>query len=412
MRAHLLCLLLAVASLGVVPTPALAAPVVLHGPDDDAVSAATHAKEVLGSGDFRVAGSIGAVLGGDPAALLALGARLSACGGGGDADFVTALAEAAAWVDQMEYASAMGTIDAVVEALPCNGGKATRAQLFDAWFLRGIAAFNDGDEAAAKRAFGAATRLDPSRKWDDAFPPTPKPIYLEALQETLASPAVLLKVQADGVMLDGKALARGSSSPVRAGEHLVTYGGAIFGLLVDENTAGVALVTAGAVEAGVLSGSEQGAAWLRGASEANGWDDVLIVAGDQARRFRDGKWVLDADVANAAQGPAPMVVAGAATAGAGLGILLGGVGANVAAWQRAALSDDGKATPLSRAEYESARTQTQVSTGLIAAGAATMAVGVGLTVVGLVTGGPSAMAVTPSFGASPDGLAFGVSGRF
>ncbi len=49
--------LLVLASVGV-PAASLGAPVVVHGPDDDAVSAATLAKEVFGSRDFVVAGGI------------------------------------------------------------------------------------------------------------------------------------------------------------------------------------------------------------------------------------------------------------------------------------------------------------------------------------------------------------------
>ncbi len=118
------------------------------------------------------------------------------------------------------------------------------------------------------------------------------------------------------------------------------------------------------------------------------------------------------EAARAGGGPPPLVVVGIGTAGAGLGALGGGIAANVAAWTRADLSADGKSTPLTRAQYAEAESQSRAGLVVGVAGAVTLALGVGLTVVGFVTGGPPPVAVVPTFGASPDGVAFGVSGRF
>lgn len=278
--------LLAACVLATIPTVAVAGPVILHGPDDDAVSAATRAKEVLGSGEFRVAGAVSALLGDDPGALVVIGGAVIRCDGEARVDFGAALREATRWVDQMEYSSAIRAIDAVVDALPCGGGDGTSTQLFEAWFLRGIAQFNDGDEAAAKASFARATTLDPARKWDDAFPWTPKPVYLEALQETLARPTVLVRVAAEGVVLDGTPLSAGASVMVQPGEHVLTQGAATFGLTVVPDSVGVRLTTVGAVVEAVLGGTEQGAAWLREVSLAEQWDEVLVVDGEDVRRFR------------------------------------------------------------------------------------------------------------------------------
>ncbi len=401
--------LLVLASVGV-PAASLGAPVVVHGPDDDAVSAATLAKEVFGSRDFVVAGGIVSLVGEAPESLTALGVTLTGCGASKPGDFAGALGEATSWVDQMEYGAAIRALDGVVTSLPCGGGDASAEQLFEAWFLRGIAAFNDGDTEAAKESFARATTLDPSRKWDEAFPPTPKPVYLEALQETLSHPPVIVQVGADGVVIDGKPVARGASASLRPGEHVLTQDGAVFTLQIGSGGAAT-VTTAGAVADGVLSGSELGAAWLAQASARRGWDEVLVVDGKESRRFRGGAWVREARSAGP-QGPAPLLVGGLATAGAGVGILVGGVGANVAAWNRAALSEDRTSTPLTAEEYASARTQSQAGTALIVAGATTVAVGAGLTAVALVTARGGGIAVLPSFGASPDGVSFGLSGRF
>ncbi|MCO4773653.1 MAG: tetratricopeptide repeat protein [Deltaproteobacteria bacterium] len=390
---------------------AFAAPVVLHGPNDDAVSAATVAKDVLGSGDFQVAGDLTKAIG-PVGSVVALGAELTPCAKAKIPSVEGVIAESTAWVDQMEYGEAIKSVDRIASLLPCAGGEASRGELFQVWFLRGIAAFNDGDEDSARDAFGRAATIDPSRKWDDAFPPTPKELYLEALQDALSRPPVALEVVAEGVRIDGVDLVAGQGATSLVGEHVLTHGGAVYGFVVPAGADKVILSTPAALARGVLAGDDAGATWLSLASAENGWQEVLVVDGEVARRFADGDWIASEFGSSkaVAGAPPPLLIAGIGTAGAGLGLMIGGIAANSDARGKA-FDPDGNPLIDNEERYVEVRAQSQAGTALAVAGAVTLVAGAGLTIVSLVAGPPK-MAVVPTFGASPAGVSFGLSGRF
>ena len=405
----------AVAALAVVLTvPSLseARPVVLHDDAEDAVSAATAAKEALGSGDFKVEGEIASVVG--PAGqVVAIGGELTPCKKRKGINVEGVIAESTAWVDQMEYAQAIKSVDRIASSLPCGGGTASQAELFQVWFLRGIASFNDNDEATARSAFSKAATIDPSRKWDEAFPPTPKPLYLEALQEVLAQRPVALSVEAEGISLDGAPLSPGETVTAQIGEHVLTQGEAVFTLTLSEPGGEVILSTPGAIARAVVAGEELGTSWLSEASQARGWTDVLVVSGGETRRFQGDDWVTGESGGAqtvAVAGPPPLLVAGLATAGAGLGITIAGIGLNADAYD-VAFDSDGDPKIDNIEKYEETRAQSIGGTAMIVGGAVTVAAGAGLTIVSLVTGGKS-MAVVPTGGVTRDRVVFGISGRF
>lgn len=404
--AAVLCALVAAPSL------AHARPVVLYDAAEDAVSAATAAKEALGSGDFKVEGELASVVG--PAGqVVAIGGELTACTKRKGPNVEGVLAESTAWVDQMEYKQAIKSVDRIASTLPCGGGSASQVELFQVWFLRGIAAFNDGDESTARAAFSKAAMIDPSRKWDEAFPPTPKPLYLEALQEVLSERPVALTVTAEGVALDGAPLTPGETITAQVGEHVLTQGGQVFTLLLDEAGGEVILTTPREVASAIVSRDDLGMAWLTRVTQERGWSEVLIVTGGEARRFKGGKWVT-ADEAGgtavAAGGPPPMLIAGLATAGAGLGITVAGIGLNADAYSEA-YDPDGNPLIDNIEKYNEVRSRSVGGTAMIVGGAVTLAAGAGITIVSLITGGKT-LAVTPTGGVTRDRVVFGISGRF
>jgi len=74
--------------------------------------------------------------------------------------------------------------------------------------------------------FGRAVAIDPARPWDEAYPPTPKSIFLGALQTALAHPGAALVLPAGAASLDGAEIAMGQVPTVLAGVHVLDHGGA------------------------------------------------------------------------------------------------------------------------------------------------------------------------------------------
>ncbi len=105
-----------------------------------------------------------------------------------------------------------------------------------------------------------------------------------------------------------------------------------------------------------------------------------------------------------------MLIAGLATAGAGLGITVAGIGLNADAYSEA-YDPDGNPLIDNIEKYNEVRSRSVGGTAMIVGGAVTLAAGAGITIVSLVTGGKT-LAVTPTGGVTRDRVVFGISGRF
>ena len=412
--------LICLVSLGL-PGIAAAGPAVLHAPGLTADQAAAAARQALGSDDFTVVGSVDDRIGAIGDTVVVAGATTRECAQPSATSIAATLAAARMQLDEMEYEAGIDLLVRAAVNLPCGAEGATRGQLYELFFLRGLSAFNNEDVDGAKKAFAAAAVIDTGRPWDDSYPPTAKPLFLEALQDAVA-PANVREIRSTvaGAYLDGAALATGARLAV--GGHIVVAGGKALWLDVPAGTSPLLVTTASALSADVLAGGADGALWLAGLSADNGWADVLVVGDGTARRFR-GTGFVGGDLL-ARSGPDPVLIAGLGTTGAGVVLLAigGGLrGAAGAAATEAGLvpKDDGGWTVSSstdpatfQEDYPAIKRQGDGGVALVVIGGAVTAAGVAVTVISLVGGKKQGVAVVPWLSPTNAGAAFGVVGRF
>ena len=206
------------------PAPTLAAPGVLYGPDLDSVSAALKAEEELGNANFVIAGPL-ADRTGRSEAVLVIGAPAMRCSGddGSERPLAGVMVAVREEILNMDYGPALERLDAAVAALPCRAEDASADELYSLFFLQGFVHFNEGREDGAREAFRRAAAIDPSRPWGNEYPPKPKEVYLEALQEVAGKLPSSVDARVDAVQIDGAPFA--GVGPVRAGGHLFGIGG-------------------------------------------------------------------------------------------------------------------------------------------------------------------------------------------
>lgn len=120
----------------------------------------------------------------------------------------------------MEYGNVRGIIDEIAGRIACYAGDAEPDDLYQLFFLQGLAAFFENDTNAARRAFVQAAALDPAREWPSEYPPTAQNVYLDALRDAVASaPAALVNEAPGPIRLNG---APDDGSPeLLAGGHLL-----------------------------------------------------------------------------------------------------------------------------------------------------------------------------------------------
>jgi len=410
-----LLLTLAMAS----PSAVLAGTAVLYGDGHDAATAAAAAKAALGTGDFVVAGAIAERVGAGP---LLGGGSMTVCDGEPAEPLARALVASRMSVDDMEYAAAEQSLRAARERLPCGAEEASRDDLYNLFFLGGIAAFNAGDAPAARAAFAEAATLDPARRWDDVFAPTAKPTFLEALQQVLERPRSRLAVDLVGVRVDGQPLAAGSTADLQAGGHLITIDGVAWWADVSGG-AELRLQGAAALAEAVSAGDPAAVPWLTRLAADEGWTQIVVLTEHGARRFVGGSWTaerasgLAAPVAGPAApkaGPAPMRIAGIGAAAGGAVLAGVGLGVNLQAYQEAGLASTGEATwssTVAEPEYAPLLTRNRAGLGLAIGGGATAVAGVVVAILGGAADG-KVMATVPWVTAGPDGVRPGIGGRF
>jgi len=89
---------------------------------------------------------------------------------------------------EMEYPAAITSFEEAEAMLPCLTGFLPEGKLGDLTFFHGLAAFYVDGPAAAREVFARTLSADPSRPWDDRFPPPPQQAFLDASKEILHSP--------------------------------------------------------------------------------------------------------------------------------------------------------------------------------------------------------------------------------
>lgn len=396
-RAHLLCLMFLA-----LPTVALAAPVIMTGDGVEPDAALGLVEETLGVTGIEVAGPLSQYAGDRAEATVVFGAFPERCvdppTGGRPIGGVVVMAREE--IFNMNYASALERLDAAAAALPCNADAAETGHLYDVFFLRGYAYYQAGRVAEARRSFSQAAAIDPSRPWSDAFPPTPKATYLEALQDLLESEPAPLRVEVADLVLDGRKLERGRPHTVRPGYHLVQSASDVLWVRVPSEDqrapSGVVVTTSERLTEGLVAGDNAYAPWLREVADANGWSGVIIATEDAVLRF-DGRGFSQVPTAAGLKKLPPPAsrVAGGVMLGVGGGTLGLGLGLNIGSWATAKPGADGSAL-MPRPQYEGYVSQNRAGLGLAIAGAAVGATGLVLTLIPpkrpAVSGAPAAAA--------------------
>jgi hypothetical protein len=91
-------------------------------------------------------------------------------------------------VAAIEYEAAIASFEQAEAQLPCLSGYLPEGRLSDLYFFHGLASFYVEGEARARRLFARALSAQPSRPWDDRFPPPPQQVFLDAGKDVLHVP--------------------------------------------------------------------------------------------------------------------------------------------------------------------------------------------------------------------------------
>jgi hypothetical protein len=405
---------------------ALASTFVVYGPGVDATTAAAMAQEELGQADVRVAGPIQDWIGVADNVPVPVGAtEVRRC----DEDrrkrplkgYLIGIENSMA---DMSYRDALRDIETVVDKLPCLAEKATADDIYTLFFLQGVASFFEDDRDGARESFARAAATAPGREWPVDWPPTPQPVYLEALRQVTANPPAALVVEIDGKVIHNGTLAD-ASPRLLAGGHMLWMPATETGMWItvpprpDLPENGVLLTSAGRLREGLLAGDARYAPWLQTVADKEGWDDIVLVSPDGAVRYQNGEFTalgatgkrLAAKARRKAReskklGALP--IAGLVVVGVGAGTTAAGLGLNLSSF-RSGLPQVGDILP-PRPEYEAKVQQNKAGLGMAIAGGATVATGAIITIIGAsIPGG--GVAALPWFSADADGVAFGISGR-
>ncbi|MFZ5478600.1 MAG: hypothetical protein ACOZNI_17650 [Myxococcota bacterium] len=157
------------------------------------------------------------------------GARVIACAEAPAAN--AAVAEAIQRADgalaYMEYESARRDLAIAAARLACLSEPVDPQLAARLWYMRGIAAFADGDTPAARRHFQRARLFDPRLAWDEDFAPDARPTFDGAVDDLRVAEAVWVTIVPlpDGLLVDGRpAAAPEGRVAMPPGEHIVQVG--------------------------------------------------------------------------------------------------------------------------------------------------------------------------------------------
>jgi len=92
------------------------------------------------------------------------------------------------WVAAIEYEQAILAFEEAEARLPCLTGFLPEGKISDLYFFHGLASFYVEGEQQARRLFARSLSAQPSRPWDDRFPPPPQQVFLDAGKDVLHVP--------------------------------------------------------------------------------------------------------------------------------------------------------------------------------------------------------------------------------
>jgi hypothetical protein len=391
---------------------AQAGPVVVHSPALDVDQATARAKATYTDRAFRVAGALNTLVDGRPEALTIVSATFEKCTHSRTDSLGRGLVEARNQLIAMEYESVVDRLKTIEAILPCGAEGASRTELYDLFFLQGVAHFNAGNEQESTRLFRKAAIIDPQRTWNSRYPPQIKALWVTAVAAVLQTKPMTLQTEVDLIIVDGEQLGDGGSVELFPGDHIVSS--AAGALLVTipydgQRAERKALVTTNAqLVRGLSIGAEEYAPWLADQAVTRKWEEVLLVTEDGnfplENRSLSGKRRSTKSIDVVPVLGVALLAAGGASAGVGLGLHLG-------SFQAAGIQDGG--TVMVGAEaYGGLVTQNQGGFATAIAGGVMVGVGAALAAAGAsrkAKGIAAAPFVVPT---AAGGVAFGFGGRF
>lgn len=98
----------------------------------------------------------------------------------------------------LEYAAAIASFERAEAMLPCLAGFLPSGKVSDLYFFHGLAAFYAQGKAEARSLFARSLSSEPSRPWDDRYPPLPQQAFLDAGKAILHIPPRPVRVADPG----------------------------------------------------------------------------------------------------------------------------------------------------------------------------------------------------------------------
>jgi hypothetical protein len=230
-------------------------------------------------------------------------AELRRCGGGrlDPAILPRALQDARSELLQLRWDAAYGQLARIAEQLPCATDIVPTAPLSDLYFLLGLSASYQGDEALAVRWFSQSLAVSPGRHFDQDQSPDFYVRYLAAMEQHFGSRPVPLHVlRREGeevhVVVDGRELDPARPGDLEEGFHLLQLrrpDGAVatFQVRVEAGDHPVLATTRGLADAAAQGEAMPDAARqatvaaLRGGLQAMGAARAQLVSGAWTWRF-------------------------------------------------------------------------------------------------------------------------------
>lgn len=388
-----------------------AGPVVVHSPSLDVEAATARAKAAITHAPFRVIGPLNTLIEGRPEALVVVSAEFRRCTQPRTDSLERGLAEARNQLTSMEYATAVERLKRIEDVLPCGAEGAGRGELYDLYFLQGVAHFNAGNKQEAQRLFRKAAILDPQRTWNSRYPPQIKELWVAAVAQVLETKPMTLRTEVDLIVVDGEQLRDGGTVELLPGEHILSSGaGALMVTIPYERQRSekeVLVSTNAQLVQGLSVGMEEYAPWLADLAATRRWDEVWLIT-EEGNFPLENRSLGGTRRNTAAVDPLPilgvaLLAGGGASAGVGLGLHFG-------SYQGAGLQDGGTVT-VNQDTYNGLVAQNQAGFATAIVGGALVGVGAAITAAA-ASRKKQGLAAAPWVVPTHDGVAMGFGGRF
>jgi len=400
--------------------PAYAGTAVLTAPGVSEADAQEWARQATGKTDFQVLEPLFQRIDLPGGAAIVIGAEAIPCEKPAPRSLKGEMLQVRNAMLDMEYGSVRTIISSITDRIACYAEDAEADDLYQLFFLSGLAGFFEGDSNGARKGFSQAAALDPAREWPTEYPPTAQNAYLDALRDAVAAPPASLVSEAPGpVRLDG---APDDGTPrLLAGGHLLWEASSHTGRWViippggGLPDTGLLVTTAAQLGHGLLAGDGRYSAWLGEMAAREGWDEVLLVSEKKVVVFRVGAFfnpdgspvILLEDAPVASRAIAPPTLAGIVVTGVGVGLAGAGVGVNMSSYNNR-LPEVGQTLP-ERSIYDAAYSQNRAGLGMAIGGGVAAAAGIVVAVVGSQSDGRT-VAALPWIHADETGFVLGIGG--